>query len=40
MNEDELIIFDPFGELKKFANEIERAKQENNDKCLVCTDGQ
>ena len=28
MNEDELIVFDPYGVLKAFAEEIEKAKED------------
>lgn len=30
MNEEELIIFDPYGELKKLAEDIERAQSEEH----------
>lgn len=30
MNEDELIIFDPYGELKQLAEDIEKAQNEEN----------
>lgn len=30
MNEDELIVFDPYGELKKLAEDIEQAQSEEN----------